>query len=96
VIDEDARQPVTMAAGTSRPVTLVIDAHGGRMRLGASILNVPVSMRCPRCKQPLEADDRDVLADDMVAHLRDVHGHEPPREHVLARIARQIDDADGR
>ena len=52
-------------------------------------LSVPASIRCPRCKQSLEADDPEVLADDLLAHLRTAHGHEPPREHVMARIARQ-------
>ena len=46
-------------------------------------------MHCPRCKQPFDADAPEALADAMLAHLRDVHGHEPPRDHVLARIARQ-------
>jgi hypothetical protein len=50
---------------------------------------MPSSIRCPRCKQSLEADDPDVLADDLLSHLRDAHGHAPPREHVVARIARQ-------
>ena len=59
---------------------------------GCNDLNVPISMRCPRCKHALDADDADALADDMLAHLREVHGHEPPREHVLARIAQQNQD----
>ncbi len=56
---------------------------------GCDDLEVPVAMHCPRCKHPLAADDPDGLADDMLAHLREVHAHEPPREHVLARIAQQ-------
>jgi hypothetical protein len=58
--------------------------------------DVPVSMRCPRCKYPLEAADPDALADALLAHLRDAHGHEPPREHVLARIERQNQGGDTR
>jgi predicted small metal-binding protein len=50
-------------------------------------------MRCPRCKHSLQAGSPEALADDMLAHLRDAHGHEPPREHVLARIALQRQEA---
>lgn len=56
---------------------------------GCNDLDVPVSMHRPRCKHPLAADDPEALADDMLAHLREAHAHEPPREHVLARIAQQ-------
>ena len=56
---------------------------------GCDDLEVPVSMHCPRCRHPLAADDPEGLADDMLAHLREAHAHEPPREHVLARIAQQ-------
>jgi hypothetical protein len=54
-----------------------------------------VSMRCPRCKQDLTAADADTRADDMLTHLRDTHGHAPPREHVLARIERHSSQAYG-
>ena len=50
---------------------------------------VTVSMRCPRCKQSFEAENPEGLADDVLAHLEVTHGHAPPREHVLARIAGQ-------
>ena len=46
-------------------------------------------MRCPRCKQSFEAENPEGLADDVLAHLEVTHGHVPPREHVLARIAGQ-------
>jgi len=53
-----------------------------------------LSMHCPRCKHPVTADDADTLADQMLDHLREAHDHAPPREHVLARIARlnSVDD----
>ena len=54
---------------------------------------MPVSMRCPRCKQSLDAGDPDALADDVLHHLEEQHGHAPPREHVLARIAQQNPEA---
>jgi len=50
-------------------------------------------MRCPRCKLSLSADDPDVLTDDTLAHLREAHGHEPPREHIRTRIDRQNPNA---
>lgn len=71
--DATAARRHSLAAGTS----------------GCNDLNVPVSMHCPRCKHPLAADDPEALADEMLAHLSEVHAHEPPREHVLARIAEQ-------
>ena len=43
---------------------------------------------CPRCKQPFSSDSADALADAIVAHVEQEHGHAPPREHVLARIER--------
>ena len=53
-----------------------------------------LSMHCPRCKQPFEADDQETLADQVLAHLAEAHDHAPPREHVVARIARlNPDDA---
>ena len=48
-----------------------------------------LSMRCPRCKQTLTADGADALADAVLEHLESLHGHAPPRDHVLARIERQ-------
>ncbi len=47
-----------------------------------------LSLRCPRCKQTFSADDADQLADAVLGHLEDEHGHAPPRDHVLERIER--------
>jgi predicted small metal-binding protein len=51
------------------------------------------TVHCPRCKQHLSGDDADRLADALLDHVQQEHGHAPPREHVLARIERQ-DPAD--
>jgi len=48
-----------------------------------------VTVHCPRCKQTFSADDADELADALVDHVEQEHGHAPQREHVLARIERQ-------
>ena len=48
-----------------------------------------LTVHCPRCKQPFSADDADQLADALVDHVKQQHGHAPQREHVLARIVRQ-------
>ena len=48
-----------------------------------------LTMRCPRCKQTFSADGADQLADVVLEHLEQEHGHAPPREHVVARIERQ-------
>ena len=47
-----------------------------------------VTLRCPRCKQTFSGEDVDQLADVLVAHIEQEHGHAPPREHVVARIER--------
>lgn len=44
------------------------------------------ALRCPRCKQTFSSDTAGELADALVAHVEQEHGHAPPREHVLARI----------
>jgi uncharacterized C2H2 Zn-finger protein len=44
--------------------------------------------RCPRCKQTFSSGNADQLADALIAHVEDEHGHAPPREHVLVRIER--------
>jgi len=48
-----------------------------------------LTVHCPRCKQPFLADDADQLADALVDHVEQEHGHVPQRERVLARIERQ-------
>jgi len=47
-----------------------------------------LALRCPRCKQMFTDEDADQLADALVAHVEEAHGHAPPREHVLSRIER--------
>lgn len=48
-----------------------------------------LALRCPRCKQTFTGHDREQLADALVAHAEQEHGHAPPREHALARIERR-------
>jgi hypothetical protein len=48
-----------------------------------------LSLRCPRCKEDFSGSDAEQLADALMAHLEEVHGHAPPREHVLARISKR-------
>lgn len=50
-----------------------------------------LSLHCPRCKSPFSGFDADELADSLIAHLEQEHGHAPPREHVLSRIERNND-----
>jgi uncharacterized C2H2 Zn-finger protein len=47
-----------------------------------------LSLRCPRCKQQFSELGADELADALIAHIEQEHGHAPPREHVLMRIER--------
>ena len=47
------------------------------------------AVQCPRCKQTFSSDNADELADALVAHVEQEHGHAPPRDHFLARIERQ-------
>jgi uncharacterized C2H2 Zn-finger protein len=47
-----------------------------------------LKLRCPRCKKEFRGDNPSQLADSVVAHVEQEHGHAPPHEHVLARIER--------
>ena len=47
-----------------------------------------LSLRCPRCKQGFSGSDAEELADSVLAHVEQEHGHAPPREHVMSRIER--------
>jgi len=51
-----------------------------------------MTLRCPRCKQVFSNTDADALADTLMAHLEQEHGHAPPREHVMSRIERHNAD----
>lgn len=46
------------------------------------------ALRCPRCQQAFTSDNADHLADTLIAHVEQKHGHVARREHVLARIER--------
>jgi len=47
-----------------------------------------LTLRCPRCKRTFTDDDAERLADALIDHVQEEHGHAPPRDHVLARIER--------
>lgn len=47
-----------------------------------------LTLRCPRCKKRFSGEDPDQLADELIGHVEQEHGHAPPREHVLMRIER--------
>jgi len=42
---------------------------------------------CPRCGRDFVGDDRDRVADEVVAHALDEHGHQLDRMVVLAHLA---------
>ena len=41
---------------------------------------------CPRCGDEFVGDDKDSVADDVIAHARDAHGHHLDRDVVLAHL----------
>lgn len=43
---------------------------------------------CHACDVVLGADTEDELVELATEHARSVHGHAPPRDHVLTRIHR--------
>ena len=47
---------------------------------------VTYSQTCPRCGQDFEGDDKDVVADAVVAHARGEHRHSLDRDVVLAHL----------
>jgi hypothetical protein len=47
---------------------------------------VPYSQTCPRCGEGIAGDDRDAVADAVVAHARTVHHHSLDRDVVLAHL----------
>lgn len=47
---------------------------------------MPLDLVCHACDVVLSADNEDELVDLTSKHALSIHGHEPPREHVLARI----------
>lgn len=47
---------------------------------------MPYRETCPPCGTLISGDDRDEVADAILRHARDAHGHELSREHVLAHL----------
>jgi hypothetical protein len=56
----------------------------GSCRLESTI--VIYTQTCPRCGLGIGGGDRDVVADAVVEHARDVHRHSLDREVVLAHL----------
>ena len=46
----------------------------------------PLELVCHACDVVLSAGADDDLVGLAIKHALSIHGHEPPREHVLARI----------
>ena len=46
----------------------------------------PLELACHACDVVLGADNEDDLVDLAAKHALSIHGHAPPRDHVLARI----------
>ena len=44
------------------------------------------SQMCPRCGADFAGDDKERVADDVVAHAREVHSHALERRIVLAHL----------
>lgn len=51
--------------------------------------DVPFKVDCHACSLALHAESEEELVVLAVQHALAVHGHSPPREHVLARIRKQ-------
>jgi predicted small metal-binding protein len=47
---------------------------------------MPLELVCHACDLWLQADSEAELVDLGIQHALSLHGHAPPREHVLARI----------
>lgn len=45
-----------------------------------------LELTCHACDVILHAETEDALVELGIQHALSIHGHEPPREHVLARI----------
>ncbi len=45
-----------------------------------------LELTCHACEVVLAAETEDELADLATQHALSIHGHAPPREHVMARI----------
>lgn len=50
------------------------------------MVEVPLELVCHACEVTLQSATEDELVALALQHARSIHGHEPPREHVLARI----------
>jgi hypothetical protein len=45
------------------------------------------SQTCPRCGDEFAGDDRDLVADAVITHASEVHGHRLDPKVVLAHLA---------
>jgi hypothetical protein len=48
---------------------------------------VTYRQQCPRCGDTIEGEDREHVADSVIAHARDAHDHTLDRQVVLAHLA---------
>lgn len=53
------------------------------------MLKQPLELTCHACDVILQAETEQDLIDLGQQHARSMHGHEPPRDQVLARIRLQ-------
>lgn len=49
---------------------------------------MPLELNCHACDVVLTAESEHELVDLATEHASSVHGHTPPREHVVTRIRR--------
>lgn len=54
-----------------------------------------LTLSCPRCEQPITAENEDDLVAKVQTHVRDDHGlsHTLPRRHILARLRKLAPEA---
>ena len=64
------------------------DEHGGFRGIWRFV-DMPLKVDCHACSLAFHAESEDELVVLAAQHALDVHGHSPPREHVLARIRKQ-------
>ena len=47
---------------------------------------MPYEQLCPRCGEAFAGEDKEAVADAVLAHARDAHSHRLDREVVLAHL----------
>jgi predicted small metal-binding protein len=47
---------------------------------------VQFEQQCPRCGAEFAGDDKDAVADSVIAHAKEEHGHSLARDVVLAHL----------